>query len=496
MRFVSSKYLNFSLSTLYTLISILLFIVLQIVAFATPCLSGLLILFFIKQLYLLIGSTSGSYPSIYAIVFGGFIASFMTFFNFLKGIKYAISTPEEDNIAEDPRILSLINNVSRDVGISSFHAVYLSSELDISTFYIGRRRYLNLSAVSLKYLTEEELKAVIAHECAHHHNNAMLLNRTHNRSVIMFESFVNSLLGTHSTFEKNSQKNILIAYIFNMGAWTLLSFIPFIYLYRYFLALMGFLIRNAEYEYYCDSVAAKYIGGNILASALQKILDLHLAYNEAIKLIDKDNQIVSSSSVEKIYLEGLSQKFHYIRYFNPKYRAESANISTDTHPPLRLRISRAQSISCKVDRSQPLLSETEVTLLLSRLPDSSLTEKIKRVIQDKQRLKAISQAKETVGKASIVFHRKRSFSGSLMKYQIFINNEYVGKVKNGETKQFLVDPGSNIVYFKVGRFGGKSEVVELILLAKDSVDIDSWSTSTSVHIKLRDECDRQSCRMR
>src|SRR5262249_55703520 len=47
--------------------------------------------------------------------------------------------------------------------------------------------------------------------------------------------------------------------------------------HRAFLAGMGWLVANAEFEYYCDGVAANVCGGNVVQAALEKMLDLNLA---------------------------------------------------------------------------------------------------------------------------------------------------------------------------------------------------------------------------
>jgi Zn-dependent protease with chaperone function len=472
------RYLNIVLSILYALTSIFIFFVLQIIACALPLISGLL------SFYLFWQAFSRPPGSLYLIAIGGAIGSFMTFTNLLKSIKGAVSTPENTNILEDSKVISLIQNVSNDVGISPFQAVYLNSELDISTFYIGRGRYLNLSAIALNYLTEQEMRAVIAHECAHHHNNAMLLNRTHYRAVILFESFANTLAGTFSTFEKLAKKNVLLSQLFGSGMLTLLPLIPCLYMYRFFLLLMATLTRDAEYEYYCDSVAAKYVGGNILASALQKLFDLHLAHYRFLKrkgiIVDGNLEF---GSVEQLYLEGLNREFLHIRYFNPADRTEAASRKTDTHPPVALRLKRSQAFSSKLDSSEPLWSEAEVNFWLHKLPEPSF---LKTEKQKKNRSDSIRKAQETTGKAFITFNRKSTLAGSsIRKYEIFIDDECVGVLdKKNNTGCYEVDPGLHIVYIKVAK--RKSEELELIVSGSNQIEILFWNLPDgNLHVGLK-----------
>ena len=497
MNLLYMRNLRIVLSILYASISLFVFFILQIIACAFPLFSGLLIFLFLKAFSL------RPIGALYLIAIGGVIGSFMTFTNLLKSIKGAVSTPEYTNILEDSKVNSLIQNVSNDVGICPFQAIYLNSEFDISTFYIGRGRYLNLSAIALIYLTEEELRAIIAHECAHHHNNAMLLNRTHYRAVILFESFANTLAGSISTLGKLAKKDIIIlSSLFNWGMLFLLPLIPCRYMYRLFLLLMAILTRDAEYEYYCDSVAAKYVGGNILASALQKLFDLHLAHYRFLKIkgvkVDSD---IKFSSVEQLYLEGLNREFLHIRYFNPADRTEAASRKTDSHPPLVLRLKKSQAFSTKVDSSEPLWSEAEVNIWLQKLPETSFLEIEKK---SKNRSDSIREAEGTTGKAFITFNLKstlaREFIGKafitfnlnsifilafIRKYQVFIDDECVGVLnKKNNTGCYEVDPGLHIVYIKIAN--RKSKELELIVSGSSQIEILFWNLPDGkLHVGLK-----------
>ena len=474
------RYFNIVLSILYALTSAFVFFILNIIACALPLTSGLLSFYLFRQAF------SSPPGSLYLIVIGGAIGSLMTFANLLKSTKGAVSVPEYTNILEDSRVISLVQNVSTDVGISPFQAVYFNSELEISTFYIGRGRYINLSAIALNYLTEEEVRAVIAHECAHHHNNAMLLNRTHYRAVIFFESFANTLAVTFSTFEKLAKKNYFLSQLFGSGMLTLLPLMPCLYMYRFFLLLMATLTRDAEYEYYCDSVAAKYVGGNILASALQKLFDLNLAHYRILKRksIRVDGNL-EFRSVEQLYLEGLNREFLDIRYCNPADRTEAASRKTDTHPPMILRLKRSQAFSPKIDSSEPLWSEAEMNFWMQKLPEPSF---LKTEKQKQNRSDSIRKSQESTGKAFISFNRKITFAGSFIrKYDLFIDDQCVGVIdKKNNVRCYEVEPGLHIVYIKVAK--RKSEALELIVSGSDQIEILFWNLPDgNLHVALGPE---------
>ena len=345
MRLRYNKYFNLLLSWLYTLTSITIFIILQIFACIGPSILGFLI-FSISKKY----DPSSIQPNLYVV--GGFSTSIIMFINLLRCLKDAVRIPKQDNIADDIKILSLVEKVADDVGVSRFEAVYLNSGLDISTFYIGRGRYLNLSVIALTYLTEEELKAVIAHECGHHHHNAMLINRSYYRSFLFFESFVKALTETISTIQRRAKEISFLMFFYVYSPIALYGILPSLYIYDLFLSFMRILIRNSEYEYYCDWVAAKYSGGNILASALHKVFDLHIAYNIISKgYINNEYKIIPNlnlNNIEKLYVENMNREFLNVRCLNPKERSEAAAKKTDTHPSLLSRIEKAQPLVLKL----------------------------------------------------------------------------------------------------------------------------------------------------
>ena len=258
---------------MYALLSIVVFFILQIIVCLTPIiLYCVLVYFYVKNI------TSGELDPlilIQSIIFLpiGFIFAFGGSAKILTDViqslhKASSKLPTQHGVVQDSRITSLIETVTRDIGILPFEGIYFDLEPDFSTFYLGKKRYIVLGLAALKYLTEEEFKAVIAHECAHYHNNSMLLNRTHYRARILFETYENTLRAVYSSYSGIKTNNKLQRYIINnYGLSFFFLFTPLIKLYSGFFSLVGTLIRNPRYEYYCDYVAAKYTGGYILVSA-------------------------------------------------------------------------------------------------------------------------------------------------------------------------------------------------------------------------------------
>ena len=487
-RIFALVYVNIVLSFFYSLISLFVFLSLQVVAFSTPFILGL---FIFQKLFVPQEPISQMSFHAYAVLAGGFLGSIMILINILKGLKQAMSTPVYDNAVEDHKIFSLVKSVANDVGVSPFQAVYLNSELDISTFYIGSERFLNLSVVALMYLTEEEVKAVIAHECAHHHNNAMLLNRTHYRAVILSQSFATAVEKTASLFSESLNKNVLNYHLMNYAVITLLPVMFCICLYYYFLRFLGTLIKDSEYEYYCDSIAAKYAGGNILASALQKVFDLHIASHRFSQRLFENDEKVNCASIEHMYIEGLNQEFLYIRNSNIEIRTKAAQKKTSTHPPLVSRLERAQAISSKIDSSQPLLSQVEVEFWLKKLSGDSVLDALRQesetAIKNKNKLNAIAKAQEIQGSAMIILNRRDEAFPLYRKLEIFINKKSVGTINMGGKKCFCVSPGLNTIYVQST---DQCEELELILSGGEQIEIECWASSwggSDIYISLKSD---------
>lgn len=59
---------------------------------------------------------------------------------------------------------------------------------------------------------------------------------------------------------------------------------------------------------------------------------------------------------------------------------------------------------------------------------------------------------------SITIVRPKNFYGCLIAYDVFIDNYYMGKVKNGETKQFPVYYGNHNIVIKQGLNSGSQMV--------------------------------------
>jgi len=289
-----------------------------------------------------------------AIAFiGGIIGSILSLIGAINAFRFAFRNKFPGQLSTNETLLQLIGDVTANVEISDFKGVHITADAGMSTMYVSSGRHLLVGVLSLKYLTENELKAVIAHECAHHYHGAMLLNRVHHRNWMFYVALCTACQEVTSNTNR---------FIKSAGTWRTLadatatfaglSMLLLLQTYRIYIDIMGVLVRNADYEFYCDAIAIDYIGGNIVASALRKIYDLHLAVSMQPEAPSDDN-----------YLRMLHERYLRIRMSKARFELKSYAMASRTHPPLKVRIERALAKGRVIDLSQPLFSAHDIKTL-------------------------------------------------------------------------------------------------------------------------------------
>ena len=254
-------------------------------------------------------------------------------------------------------ITSVVGSVVRRVGSPNFRDVYLTKSTQISTFRISRGRYLRLGLLCLKYLTLPELMSVVAHECAHHHRSAMLVNRVYYRISVFGDEFASAVSAASSI-----SKRFIGKWVFLPLDWLLVQMPLRLqqssgHAFSLFLALIERLTFNSKYEFYCDRVAIEFYGSSALTSALQKILDVRMA--ELIVMEATDNPKLSS--LDDKYLIQIDEAYQRLRTDNPPIRQLAAKLKTDSHPPINLRLERARTAVC-AESHQDVIETADMVL--------------------------------------------------------------------------------------------------------------------------------------
>jgi Zn-dependent protease with chaperone function len=262
---------------------------------------------------------------------GGFIGSLVVLISLIRSIPAALGkviiggTPIHTEELSD-----LVQAVCERVGSGRFASVIVSNELTVATYYTLGGRYLILGRLPLRYLDRDELAAVIAHECAHHHHGAMLANRVHYRNMLLQQAIIRALARSFETTARHGENDsVFFPRIFATAA---MLFLPAVFLglltYNLFLRIASRLLGHPAYEFYCDSVAGAHFGAHVLGSALTKLRDLAIA--EAV--LRARQVTLGEPTFDETYRDVL-------RGFDEEKRRFSYSGSS-THPPLAARLAR------------------------------------------------------------------------------------------------------------------------------------------------------------
>ena len=323
----------------YFIISTVFFVTLQLIIFINP----FLFLYGAVELYYLCGL---KYPI--AIWLCGIIfIPICTYIN-LKLLKrqfyYTPLAFRKNNI---PKLTALVCEVCNIMAVKQFDIIEVVDDFDISTSLMGNKKIIRISKPALMYLSEAEIKAIVAHECGHHLNSLMLINRIHYRFMLLFNTYYLTTKNYLRFIDKTLLKKY--KYIFDniWGAIFILpTFLNILFGYIAFLYIKIiekiFSYSNHKIEYYCDFVAAEKFGSNILSSALVKYSNLLNAHNFCI-----ENKIeVQFENIEQILQKENNGEIDFI---------DSFLITTDTHPSTNSRLSKLREMgNIVLDKTVPL----------------------------------------------------------------------------------------------------------------------------------------------
>ena len=484
--------LNKLLASLYLIVSSSIFIM----AGACSCiLPGLLVTYIVVLLARI--NMNLIKRDIVLFLFGAWAVSFMMLISLINMIRYAISVPLHQNKTKDPILTHLIEEVAKELNTTPFYAIHLNSEVDISTFYIGKHKSLNLSLPFLSFLTKNELKAVIFHEYTHHHGGSMLLQRTHYRTMIFFATLMTSISKAYESIEDLRKDHFVLGYLMRSHVFSFLPLLFILIVCRLYLNLMSIILNNPKYEYYCDSVAAQYVGGNILASALQKVLDLQLANELILKDIQARNDDFTFELNNRSYLRTLDAMIKDLRELNPKYRVDCFNMRTTSHPSLKSRIERVGKFNIVLDESKPILSKLEVEDRIDDLPDSEYLTIAREIVRQRQeekdkrlneeleknnRLRVLQEGASNSGKAEIILRWIRD-QKYWIRHNVIVDGKCVDEI--GPTKEescVSLKPGLHtlsVATFLCGLRVESTDVIELALLDGQCIEFECTKSSAS-----------------
>lgn len=316
------------LAVVYILLHITFFLAAQVPAIALPSILAIHLSEFLEAHF-------GRVPYLQLIVpagLSGSLATVLWLFNDIGfGLKYNFGVHPGVSYSS-PKLELLVARVADKVGIPRFDSIRVTAGTQVSTYYVGQRSLLVVGLLTLKFLSSAELAAIIAHECAHHHNGAMVPNRAHHRATMFMLGF------TTRVNERLEVDGDRLIYYRGYGAgveFAMLGHRLALGLYRIAAALLAGIVSQRRHEYYCDQVAAQAVGPDPLKSALRTLNDLALAQATPAATAARGTKWLHV--VEREYRSTLDSCGRYQHDWE----------STETHPPLAARLADIEKCPSK-----------------------------------------------------------------------------------------------------------------------------------------------------
>lgn len=315
------------------------------------------------------------YYWIYAILF------FPTFMFAMQGLKLDFSLvllliiqffskEKEWHPKSFKRIKELAGDVCNQIGVTNFHEIIITKSVDAATSIRSNKKRLYLGIILAKYLTIDELKAIIAHECGHHIDKRMIINKIDNKLVSVLDhlEFMRHSLDISKYLGPNFISDFwlfnIFSFIRNIGLKIhIFLFDIFFWLIRAYSIFINFIINHKEYEFFCDKVAIQNYGGNIFSSALVKVHELNVNWYS----LQSDKQLKRGLE-PKEFIKMFNDNLHRIKENEQDTLEKQKSYYSYSHPSINSRIEAAMKYkNNKVETETYLFSDEELYEVLEEL---------------------------------------------------------------------------------------------------------------------------------
>jgi Zn-dependent protease with chaperone function len=346
---------HFVVSGVYLLLSIGLFVVLLAASVVSPLVVGAL-------LFMALREVSNEKSNLVILpVLGGVVASVLILLGTARGLVRFVMMPDPGIRNRTRVVRDTIAGVAHQLRVSPFKDCFVDHGVGAYTYLTARGKFIVLGCHLLRYLDVNEFRAILAHEYAHHLHGAMLVNRVHYWVIGWFDSFRIALMRASTTTTAKAAKRGPFEWIWNFATLAMVIELLYLVMFAGYLRLAHRAIRHTEYELYCDDIAKGTVGGPALASALDRIADLQLAYEAAVA-----SQRPGRSNDPAALCEEIDEYFDHFRASRGPRREQSRAAWSGTHPPIALRIERAGGIASR-RRSAAVWSQADSVDLLGEL---------------------------------------------------------------------------------------------------------------------------------
>jgi len=298
---------NFKKKTTKAIISIALFLIVYILLLFLAI--GLTILSVIGGFYIIVAKpmaiTLGLGIGLASL--GFFILAFLFKFIFKK---HKIDRSHLTEITEqtEPKLFKFINDIVKEVETDFPKKIYLSTDVNASVFYDSSfwsmffpiKKNLQIGLGLVNTITEQEFKAIMAHEFGHFSQKSMKVGSyVYNVNQVIF-----NMLYDNESFDKMIQKWANISgyfSIFVVIAVKIIGGIQWILKKMYDLININYLALSREMEFHADEVAVNIAGFLPLKESLLRMDLADYSYHSVINFYE--NKLSENIKSENIYKE-------------------------------------------------------------------------------------------------------------------------------------------------------------------------------------------------
>ncbi|MGV3598502.1 MAG: M48 family metallopeptidase [Bacteroidota bacterium] len=196
--------------------------------------------------------------------------------------------------ATQPRLFELINTVADEVKTIRPKKVFLLPDVSASvhhqanlfSLFNSSKQNLSIGLGLIQVMTEQELKAVLAHELAHFSQNVTRVSEF----IYRVNKLIIDLLYSDNKWEKSIGESSEWSSIFGFFSEITLavtSVLKSIFQKLYNIINIEFLSLSRDLEFHADSIAVSITGTDALKNGLYKIELADVAYNRLSEHLDK-----------------------------------------------------------------------------------------------------------------------------------------------------------------------------------------------------------------
>ncbi len=311
------------------ILSIIFFVIVYLILILLAI--GLTILSVIGGVYIVLAK-----PMFFTLLLGAGLAS-LGFFVLFFLIKFVFKTHKIDTShlteitpIQEPKLFEFIGGIVKEVGTSHPKRVFLSNEVNASVFYdssfwsmfLPVKKNLNIGLGLMNSLTEQEFKAILAHEFGHFSQKSMTVGSY----VYNVNQVIYNLLYDNESFDDMIQNwaNINGYFTFFLSiALLIIKGIKWVLIKMYNIVNLNHLALSREMEFHADQVAANIVGFEPFKSALLRLNLANVAFKRVLDFYDSNfpNRIKS----QNVYKE---------QYFILKYLGEKSNLEFKNNLPI------------------------------------------------------------------------------------------------------------------------------------------------------------------